>query len=71
MAKMFESKTDENGVRLSTNAHDESDYEHPESRWLWPAKDSVSGAVKRQVYGQIGSRVGTMTFNSLLDGEKR
>lgn len=68
MAKMFEAQTDENGVRLPTNAHDESEYEHPESRWLWPAKDSVSGAVKRQVFGQIG---GTMTFNSLLDGEKR
>lgn len=68
---MFESNTDQNGVRTSSNALDESQYEHPESRWQWPAKASVSGAVKRQVLGQIGSRVGTMTFNSLLDGEKR
>jgi hypothetical protein len=68
---MFTNQTDENGVRMSTNAHPEEEYEHPESRWQFQAKDSVSRAAQRQVFGQIGNRKGTMTFDSLLDGEKR
>lgn len=71
MAGMFESETDQNGVRVSTNAHPEQEYEHPESRWLPQAKPSVARATQRQVFGQIGSRRGTMTFDSLLDGERR
>ena len=71
MARMFRNQTDENGVTISRNSHDEQDYEHPESRWSYPAKPSVSRAAQRQVFGQIGRGKGTMTFDSLLDGEKR
>lgn len=71
MAKMFEGHTDQNDVRIESNCHDEREYEHPESRWLTPAKASVSRAVERQVHGQIGRGKGTMTFDSLLDGERR
>lgn len=71
MARMFEGHTDQNDVRIDYNCHDEREYEHPESRWSAPAKPSVSKAVERQVFGQIGNRKGTMTFDSLLDGERR
>lgn len=68
---MFTDRTDENGVRMSSNAHPEEEYEHPRSRWKYPAKPSVSRAAQVQVFGQIGRPRGTMTFDSLLDGEKR
>jgi hypothetical protein len=68
---MFEEQPSLNGDGYVSNAHDEKGYEHPESRWIWPAKPSVSRAVASQVFGQIGNRRGTMTFDSLLDGEKR
>lgn len=71
MAKMFDCREDENGVRIASNAHPEKEYEHPESRWSFMAKPSVSRAAQMQVFGQIGRRVGTMTFDSLLEGERR
>lgn len=71
MAWMFNEKTDQNGVKIDSNCHDEREYEHPESRWSGPAKPSVSRAAQRQVFSQIGRGKGTMSFDSLLTEEKR
>ncbi len=87
MAKMFERVEDENGVDRSRNAHREEEYEHPESRMKHRGMRYVrnengvlvaesgqypmSCRVKDQVLGQTGKRVGTMTFDSELNGERR
>lgn len=86
MAKMFESKTDLNGVRLDTNAHPSSDYEPRRLKgydrhmmmntagemYVDDKPPTLEHEVGDQVLRGIGSRTGTMTFNSLLArGEKR
>lgn len=46
MAKMFYTRTDENGVEISCNAHSEMDYEHPpaEQEPGWPHLMIASGS---------------------------
>ena len=82
MPRMFEEREDENGVRLSTNAHPISEYEARALKVSWdhmmwdselgryiekPGND-IAHRAKDQVFRHIGERIGTMSFTTELAG---
>jgi hypothetical protein len=82
---MFTDSTDENGVTISSNAHPSKEFDNrlkaprpthymrAEDGSLYAdyAPDSLEHRVKDDVFGQIGNRVGTMTFKSEIVRSKR